>query len=226
MNRPRVVVPQKERPRERLLELGGSALADAELLAVLLRTGRVGASAFDLANQLLAERGGLGGLLTLDASSLRRSGLGPAKIASVLASVEIGRRLARVALFDRKPLARLNDAVHYLFLRYQSCEQEVMGALYLDARDQLLGERELFRGTLDRIAVAPREVLREGLRRGAASVYLFHTHPSGDPEPSGDDLLFTRRLAEAAELVGLRLIDHIVLGHEGRWSSIRAKGAW
>lgn len=219
-------LPEEDRPRERLLAQGGAALADAELLAVLLRTGRVGASALQLAYELLAERGGLGGLLTIDAPALRRSGLGPAKVASVLAAVEIGRRLSRASLFDRKPLARPNDAARYLYLRYQTCEQEVMGALFLDARSRLLGERELFRGTLDRIAVEPREILRECLQRGAAAVYLFHTHPSGDPKPSGDDLLFTRRLAEAADLVGVRLVDHIVLGHDGHWASIRAKCAW
>jgi len=219
-------LPEGERPRERLLQQGGSALADSELLAVLLRTGRRGASAIQMAMDVLRENGGLSGLLTATPHSLRRHGLGPAKAASLLAAVELGRRLAREQLLDREPLSRPVDVARYLALRYHTSDQEVMGALFLDARSLLLGEREMFRGTLSRISVEPREILRECLQRGASSIYLFHTHPSGDPEPSAEDLLFTRRMAEAAEIVGLRLLDHVVLGHRGRWVSLREKSAW
>jgi len=219
-------LPEGERPRERLLRQGGSSLADSELLAVLLRTGRRGASAIQMAMELLRENGGLSGLLTATPHSLRRNGLGPAKAASLLAAVELGRRLAREQLLDREPLSRPVDVARYLALRYHTSDQEVMGALFLDARSLLLGEREMFRGTLSRISVEPREILRECLQRGASSIYLFHTHPSGDPEPSAEDLLFTRRMAEAAEIVGLRLLDHVVLGHRGRWVSLREKSAW
>jgi DNA repair protein RadC len=219
-------LPEGERPRERLLQQGGSSLADSELLAVLLRTGRRGASAIQMAMDVLRENGGLSGLLTATPHSLRRHGLGPAKAASLLAAVELGRRLAREQLLDREPLSRPVDVARYLALRYHTSDQEVMGALFLDARNLLLGEREMFRGTLSRISVEPREILRECLQRGASSIYLFHTHPSGDPEPSAEDLLFTRRMAEAAEIVGLRLVDHVVLGHRGRWVSLREKSAW
>jgi DNA repair protein RadC len=219
-------LPEGERPRERLLQQGGSSLADSELLAVLIRTGRRGASAIQMAMDLLRENGGLSGLLTATPHSLRRNGLGPAKAASLLAAVELGRRLAREQLLDREPLSRPVDVARYLALRYHTCDQEVMGALFLDARSLLLGEREMFRGTLSRISVEPREILRECLQRGASSIYLFHTHPSGDPAPSAEDLLFTRRMAEAAEIVGLRLVDHVVLGHRGRWVSLREKSAW
>jgi DNA repair protein RadC len=218
-------LPEGERPRERLLQQGGSSLADSELLAVLIRTGRRGASAIQMAMDVLRENGGLSGLLTATPHSLRRNGLGNAKAASLLAAVELGRRLAREQL-DAEPLSRPVDAARYLALRYHTCDQEVMGALFLDARSLLLGEREMFRGTLSRISVEPREILRECLQRGASSIYLFHTHPSGDPEPSAEDLLFTRRMAEAAEIVGLRLVDHVVLGHRGRWVSLREKSAW
>lgn len=218
-------LPRGERPRERLLEQGGGSLSDSELLAVLLRTGRAGASALQIALEVLRENGGLTGLLTATPHSLRRNGLGPAKAAALLAAVEVGRRLAREEL-DREPLSRPVDVARYLALRYRSCEQEVMGALFLDARSRLLGEREMFRGTASRISVEPREILRECLQRGAAAVYLFHTHPSGDPSPSAEDLLFTRRMAEAAEIVGVRLADHVVLGDRGRWVSLREKSAW
>ena len=219
-------LPAGERPRERLLRQGGSSLSDSELLALLLRTGRAGVSVLQMAMDVLRENGGLAGLLTATSHSLRRSGLGPAKAATLLAAVEVGRRLAREQLLDGEPLSRPVDAARYLALRYHTCDQEVMGALFLDARSRLLGEREMFRGTLSRIAVEPREILRECLQRGAAAIYLFHTHPSGDPSPSAEDLLFTRRMADAAEIVGVRLADHVVLGHRGRWVSLKEKGAW
>jgi DNA repair protein RadC len=219
-------LPKGERPRERLLQSGGGSLSDSELLAVLLRTGRVGVSALQMAMDVLRENGGLAGLLTATPHSLRRSGLGAAKAAALLAAVEVGRRLAREQLLDAEPLTRPVDVARYLALRYQTCDQEVMGALFLDARNLLLGEREMFRGTISRISVEPREILRECLQRGAAAIYLFHTHPSGDPSPSAEDLLFTRRMAEAAEIVGLRLADHVVLGHRGRWVSLKEKCAW
>lgn len=219
-------LPEGERPRERLLRQGGGSLADSELLAVLLRTGRRGASAIQMGMDVLRENGGLAGLLTATPHSLRRHGLGPAKAAALLAAVELGRRLAREQLLDREPLSRPVEVARYLALRYQTCDQEVMGALFLDARNRLLGEREMFRGTASRISVEPREILRECLQRGAAAIYLFHTHPSGDPSPSAEDLLFTRRMVEAAEIVGLRLADHVVLGHRGLWVSLREKNAW
>ncbi len=218
-------LPAGERPRERLLRQGGGALSDSELLALLLRTGRAGVSVLQMAMDVLRGNGGLAGLLTATPHSLRRSGLGPAKAATLRAAVEVGRRLAREQL-DGEALARPVDVARYLALRYHTCDQEVMGALFLDARSRLLGESEMFRGTLSRIAVEPREILRECLQRGAAALYLFHTHPTGDPSPSAEDLLFTRRLAEAAEIVGVRLADHVVLGHRGRWVSLKEKSAW
>ena len=219
-------LPETERPRERLLSQGSAALSDAELVAVLLRTGSVGRSASQMAMELLQDVEGLPGLLGLGALSLRRHGLGPAKVATLLAAIELGRRLARDELPRRSPLARPSDIVRYVALRYHRRDQEVMGALFVDARNRLLGDCEVFRGTLHRAAVEPREVLKECLLRGAAGVVLFHTHPSGDPSPSADDLLFTRRMEAAADVVGVRLVDHLVVGGAGRWRSLLRKAAW
>ena len=130
-----------------------------------------------MAMDVLRENGGLSGLLTATPHSLRRNGLGPAKAASLLAAVELGRRLAREQLLDREPLSRPVDVARYLALRYHTSDQEVMGALFLDARSLLLGEREMFRGTLSRISVEPREILRECLQRGRV-VDLPLPHPS------------------------------------------------
>lgn len=219
-------IPTGERPRERLLEQGGGALSDAELLAILLRTGHRGTSAVQLARNLLDENGGLGGLLGTTPEMLRRPGLGPAKAAGLLAALELARRLARREVKEREALSRPAEVARYLHLRYQTRDQEVMGALFLDTRNRMLGDRELYRGTLDRAAVEPREVLKECLLRGAAGVILFHTHPSGDPTPSAEDTAFTLRMSEAARAVGIRLVDHMVLGGAERWVSMRDKLAW
>ncbi|HYG64914.1 MAG TPA: DNA repair protein RadC, partial [Thermoanaerobaculia bacterium] len=176
--------------------------------------------------ELLRENGGLSGLVGTGPLSLRRRGLGPAKAASLLAAVEIGRRLARDQLLDREPLSRPAEVARYLSLRYRQRDQEVLGALFLDKKKCLLGEREIYRGTLDRAAVEPREILKECLLRGAAGVLIFHTHPSGDPSPSNDDILFTQHLARAASVIGITLVDHMVLASSGRWVSLKERVAW
>jgi DNA repair protein RadC len=219
-------LPEGERPRERLLEQGSGALSDAELVAVLLRTGRVGSSAIDLARELLCESGGLPGLLSATGPSLCRKGIGPAKAAGLLAALEMARRLARGHEVEREPLRRREEMVRYLGLRYRVRDQEVLGALFLDSRGRLIGEREIYRGTLDRAAVEPREVLKECLIRGAAAVILFHNHPSGDPSPSLEDIEFTRQMAEAARVLDIHLADHLILGEGERWASLRDRVAW
>ncbi len=218
-------LPVSERPRERLLKQGSAALSDAELVAVLLRTGAKGLSVIQMSTELLQETDGLSGLVSLPAQSLRRHGLGPAKVASLLAAVEIAARVAREQLNEREPLTRPAEVARYLYLRFWARDQEVVGALFLDSRNRLLGARELFRGTLNRSVADPREILKESLVRGAAALILFHTHPSGDPSPSESDLLFTRRLKEAGEIVGVRLADHLILGAPGRWVSLQQRGA-
>lgn len=219
-------LPVAERPRERLLDQGSTALSDAELLAVLLRSGTPGKSANQLATEMLTEAGGLSGLARWGPRQVRRPGVGPAKAATVLAGIELGRRLARARLPRRRPLQRPYEVVSYLTLRYQRRDQEVVGALFLDGRHRLLGERELYRGTLREASAEPREVLKESLLRGAAAVVLFHTHPSGDAEPSAADLAFTRRLVEAGRVVGVELVDHLILGWDGSWISLREVQGW
>jgi DNA repair protein RadC len=220
-------LPETERPRERLLEQGSSSLTDSELVAVLLRTGSAGSSVLETALRLLDESGGLAGLLGATPQSLRRKGIGPAKAAGLLAALEIARRLARQSVDRRRePLNRTDEIARYLNLRYRVRDQEVMGALFVDNRGRFLGEKEIYRGTIDRAAVEPREILKECLLRGAAGVIIFHTHPSGDPAPSANDVEFTRVMADAARVVGVRLVDHLVLGHGNTWASVRDRIAW
>lgn len=219
-------LPAEDRPREKLLRSGAAALSDAELIAVLLRTGRPGLSAIEMGQELLSERGGLVGLLRDGGVTLRRRGIGEAKAATLLAAVELGRRLARARMPRRDLLDRPDAVASYLSLRYVQPDQEVMGALYLDVRNRLIAESDIYRGTLSRAAVEPRVILKEGLLRSASGIVLFHTHPSGDPSPSAEDLAFTRRLSEAGELVGIKLLDHLILGSAGRWVSLGRRAAW
>jgi DNA repair protein RadC len=223
-------LPPDERPRERLLAGGATALSDAELLALLLRTGSRGASSLSLARGVLAALGGLDGLAATSIEGLKRKGVGSAKAATVVAALELGRRLARAAVPLDDPLSRPEAVARYLALRFDVRGQEVLGALFLDGRHRLLGESEIFRGTIDRAAAEPAALLRQAIVRGATGLVLFHTHPSGDPTPSVDDLAFTGRLADGAKLLGLQVLDHLILGHGGRWLSLRQhgvpQGAW
>ena len=214
-----------EWPRERLLAYGAECLTDAELVAVLLGTGARGSSAFRIARDLLEERAGLEGLLCSAPRQIRRHGVGAAKTASLLAALELGTRLARSELPERFALARPAAAARYLMLRYGRCDQEVMGAMYLDSRHRLIEDHEHYRGTLSRACVEPRVLLKTGLLCSAAAMVAFHTHPSGDPDPSVEDLTFTRRLAKAGEATGVQLLDHLVLGR-GSFVSLRDRGGW
>ena len=219
-------MPPDERPRQRLLRSGGPSLSDAEILAVLLGNGCREVCTLELAREILDEAGGIEGLIGIRPAALQRRGLGEAKAASVLAALELGRRLAHVDLPEREPLSRPGAVARYLVLRYTQRDQEVMGAMFLDSRNRLIAVAELYRGTVSRAAVEPREVLKEGLLRGASGIVLFHSHPSLDPSPSLEDLAFTRRLAEAGDAVGIRLLDHLILGGTRRWVSLKDRGAW
>jgi DNA repair protein RadC len=216
----------QESPAARLVRSGGPALSDVELLAVLVGCGRGGDRALKLARGLLDQRGGLAALATTTPALLRLQGIPEAAASTLLAAYELATRLARQTIPDSALLSRPDLVARYLTLRYQQRDQELMGALFLDVRHRLIGEREIFRGTLHRAAVEPREILKECLVRGAAGFVLFHTHPSGDPTPSSEDLLFTQRMADAAAVVGVELVDHLVLGAIGRWVSLRKRGAW
>jgi DNA repair protein RadC len=219
-------MPPEERPRQRFLRVGGEALSDADVLSLVLGSGSRGVCPLELAREVLDERGGLLGLVGTSPELLRRRGLGEAKAAALLASVELACRLARREVPMRAPLKRSASVARYLALRYATPGQEVMGALYVDVRNRLIGEREIYRGTLSRTSVEPREIFLQALVRGASSLILFHTHPSGDPSPSLEDLAFTRRMLRAGEALGVGLLDHLVVGAAGRWVSLRDRGVW
>lgn len=219
-------LPIEDRPRERILRDGPGSISDSELIAIVLRTGVRGQSSLDLARAILDHHGSLAGLVGASPLGLDRLSLGPVRSAVLLAGLELGCRIARASLPVRDPMSDPGAVARYLALQFGTPGQEIMGALFLDTRNRLIGEKELYRGTLNRAAVEPRAVLKEGLLRDAAGFVLFHTHPSGDPSPSAEDLAFTRRIAQSGELVGLRLVDHLIVGSGDAWISLRQRGGW
>jgi DNA repair protein RadC len=205
--------PDGERPREKLLERGAHALSDAELLAVLLGSGVRGRSALELARTLISEFGSLRALLSAERARLtRQRGIGPARYATLNAALELARRHFREALRIGPALASPEATRTFLLAQLRDRPYEVFCCLYLDNRHRLIAFEELFRGTIDRAGVHPREVLRQTLLHNAAAVILAHNHPSGVLEPSQADELITRRLKEALSLLDVRVLDHFIIG--------------
>ncbi len=215
-------LPPEERPRERLRRHGVSALSSRELLALLIGSGTRGASALDLAEGLL-----LAGLRALPARSLAdletTHGLGRAKASRVLAALELGARLAASSPEDAPAFRSPADSARYLLPRYAARPVETFGLLALDVRRRLKHEAVVSVGCLTASLVHPREVFREAVAARAAALVLFPNHPSGDPEPSPEDLSLTRRLVSAGTLLGIEVLDHLVLG-AGRFVSLKERG--
>lgn len=204
--------PEQERPRERFYALGAAALSDAELLAILLRTGVRGKSAVDLSLEILKELGGIRGLITAsDPQWQNISGLGKVKRAQVLAGIELARRMLRESLHEKNAFTRPEDVSDYLRLSLAHVPHETFGALWLDNRHQLILYEEIARGTLNEAAVYPREVVKNALTHNAAAVIFAHNHPSGNTEPSEADYTMTHRLVNALALIDVRVLDHFIV---------------
>jgi DNA repair protein RadC len=207
--------PVQERPRERLLANGASALSDAELLAVLLRTGVRGKSAVELARELLQQFGGVAGLLGAGDRLLQVKGLGAAKTAQFGAAVELALRSLKQSLQAGAALTSPGAVRDYLRLALASRPHEVFVCLWLDAQHRVVQCQEVFRGTLTQTSVYPREIVKAALAANAAAVIFAHNHPSGVAQPSKADELLTRELKEALALVEVKVLDHfIVAGHQ------------
>ncbi|MFO7695261.1 MAG: DNA repair protein RadC [Vicinamibacterales bacterium] len=214
----------RDRPREKLGRLGVGALGDSELLALVLGSGTRRAGALALAALVLEHAGGLHGLPACTGDELRRiPGVGAARAAQVLASVELGRRTLLRQPADRPQLLTPGEVATHLLPEFGARPVEQFGIVLLDTKHRLIRTSVLTVGTLDRSVVHPREVFREAASARAAGIVLFHNHPSGDPTPSADDVSLTRRLVAAGELMGIDVLDHLVLTAT-RYVSLREIG--
>lgn len=211
--------PDDERPREKLLARGSQALSEAELLAVILRTGMRGKSAVAVARELIDRFQGLGNLLHADAQALQRSpGLGPAKAAQLVAVLALVKRALREQMRRGDNIDSPHAARDYLRLHLAARDREVFAAMYLDAQHRVIAVEELFAGTLTQTSVFPREVVRYALLHNCAAVIFAHNHPSGVAEPSRADELLTQTLKRALALVDIKVLDHVVIGAEAALS--------
>jgi DNA repair protein RadC len=203
--------PLAERPRERLLAKGAAALSDAELLAVLLRTGIRGKSAVDMGRELMREFKGVSGVLEAGARLGEIKGLGPAKAAQFAAAIELARRSLQEKMKENSALTSPGAVRDYLRLALSRREEEVFVCIWLDAQHKVIQIEQAFTGTLTQTSVYPREIVKKALERNAAAVIFAHNHPSGVAQPSQADELLTRNLKEALALVDVKVLDHFII---------------
>jgi DNA repair protein RadC len=216
--------PENERPRERLLREGAAAMTEAQLIAVILRTGAGGRSALDLAMELLDRFGALRNLEQASLAELSAiRGIGKAKAAQLRAAAELGRRMFRETAPKGPAFTAGRDVHAFVFPKVQGLMKEVFYCLMLDVKNRLIREVRISEGTLSASLVHPREAFRDAIRESAASVIFVHNHPSGDHAPSREDILITEKLAAAGDTVGIRVLDHIIVADSG-YTSMLEKG--
>ncbi|MCC7413457.1 MAG: DNA repair protein RadC [Gammaproteobacteria bacterium] len=216
--------PAAERPREKLLSRGCAALSDAELIAILLRTGVRGRTAVDLARDLLARFGGLRQVLEAPREEFcALAGGGAAKFVQLQACIELARRCLEAKLARGDAIASPDDTRRFLGARLRAHGREVFACMFLDNRHRVIAFEELFYGTIDSATVHPREIVKRALALNAAALILAHNHPSGVAEPSRADAALTARVKTALELVDIRVLDHFVVG-DGEVVSLAERG--
>ena len=213
--------PAAERPREKLLELGASALSDAELLAIFLRVGVVGKSAVDLARDLLTRFGSLTGIFAASQADLSQvHGIGASKYVQLQAIFEMSRRALDEQMQVKDMLSSPQQVRDFLCLKLGGLSREVFVVLFLDAQNRMINSEEMFSGTLTQTSVYPREVVKKALHHNAASVIFAHNHPSGIAQPSQADELITKELKQALALVDVRVLDHFIVAGNTTFSFV------
>lgn len=206
-------IPQEERPRERMMQYGASALSHAELLAILLRTGTKSESAVHVANRMLQQLGNLRYLVDMSVDEMTQiKGVGPAKALQLKAGIELGRRLAKTHHQETITIRQPQDAADLLMEQMRYLQKEHFICLFLNTKNHVITQETLSMGSLNASIVHPREVFRAAIKCSSASVICAHNHPSGDPTPSPEDIQLTKRLVEAGNIVGIEVLDHIVIG--------------
>lgn len=210
-------IPQEERPRERLLRYGAQVLSDAELLAVLIRTGTRSESALVLAQRILKGDGGTSGLAYVVNSTVeelsRIKGIGKAKAVQIKAAVELGRRISAYSGRQQVIITSPLDVRDLLMEEMRFLEKEHFKAILLNTKNHVISIEDISVGSLNSSIVHPREVFKPAIRRSSASIILVHNHPSGDPTPSKEDIEVTSRLVQAGNILGISVLDHIIIGN-------------
>ena len=219
-------LPAEERPREKVLRAGAAALGNVELLAMLVRGGTRQHSVLRVSEEVLAhyKDRGISGIVHMAPTELSQiNGVGLAKAASILAAVELGRRLSQAAAARIEVVHGPEDAAHYAMPRFRFEQREHFAVLLLNTKNHILGMPEISVGSLSASVVHPREVFREAINYAAAAMILLHNHPSGDPSPSREDIAVTSRLVKAGKIMDIEVLDHIILGDQ-RFLSLKEKG--
>ena len=218
-------LPSEERPREKLVAHGPAALSNAELLAILVNTGSQGEPVTALCQRILHESGGgLRGLMKRDIDALREiRGVGPAKAVTVLAAVELGRRIAQLTPEERQQVRTPEDLATIFEPRLMALDHEQLWVAVLDTKHRLERLVPVYQGSVNSAQVRTAEIFKEAIRANAPTIALAHNHPSGDPTPSSDDIALTTDLERAAQILDIEVLDHLVIG-DGRWLSLRRLG--
>jgi DNA repair protein RadC len=217
-------MPQDDRPRERLMQVGATAVSSAELLAIILRVGSRNESVVQLATRLLAHFGGLPGLARASLTELQEvKGIGPAKAIEIKAALELGRRLLAAAPEERAQITSPADAANLLMSEMMFLEQEHLRVILLDTRSRVLSSPTIYVGSLNTSVIRVGELFRAAIKANAAAIIVAHNHPSGDPSPSPEDVNVTRQIVQAGKLLDIQLLDHIVIGRQ-RFVSLKERG--
>ena len=217
-------LPMGERPRERLREHGPGHLSNAELIAILLRTGVAGENVLNIAVRLLSEFQGLPGIARATFGEIcSLKGISEAKACQLLAAFELGRRLVSLHPEDRAVIGSPEDVANLLGAEMGLLEQEHLRVVHLDTKNHVTGVSEIYVGNVNSSTVRPAEVFRPAIRGNSVAIIAVHNHPSGDPTPSPEDVAITRQLRDAGELLGIELLDHIVLAGQ-RHVSLKERG--
>lgn len=217
-------LPDSEKPREKLTRFGSEPLSDAELLAILLRTGNKNKTVLELAQEIIKNYG-LQGLAQMDAKDIQSeiSGIGPAKAAELRAVFEIASRLQGKSINSKKQITGPEDVAEIMINKLQHLKQEHFYAILLTTKNTIISYEEISKGGLNIASIFPREVFNKAIKNSAAKMILVHNHPSGDPTPSSEDINLTNRLIEAGKLTGVRVLDHIIVG-DGDYISLKEQG--